>query len=115
MDNTPEMTPEELTQREQAVALRERRLKARELLSEHHLPPQVGEALNYDSDEALEQSIALAKAVMAATRNTQAPRAPRPGPGHAQHDLCPARGAVPGPSTHEIKEENTCLSHSRNT
>jgi len=80
MDNTPETTLEELTLREQAVALRERRLKARELLSEHHLPPQVGEALNYDSDEALEQSIALAKAVMAATRNTQAPRAPAPAP-----------------------------------
>lgn len=80
MDNTPEMTPEELTRREQAVALRERRLKARELLSEHHLPPQVGEALNYDSDEALEQSIALAQAVMAATRSAQAPRAPAPAP-----------------------------------
>lgn len=81
MDNTPEMTPEELTLREQAVALRERRLKARELLSEHHLPPQVGEALNYDSDEALEQSIALAQAVMAAARSApQAPRAPAPAP-----------------------------------
>ncbi len=73
------VTPEELARREQAVALRERRMKAAELLKEHHLPLQVGDALMYDSDEALAQSIELAKTVMAHAKSApETPKAPAP-------------------------------------
>lgn len=73
-------TPEEaLALREQAVALRERRQRAEELIRQHHLPPQVSQSLAYDSDEALNQSIALAKTMLTLADSTpNAPRAPAP-------------------------------------
>ncbi|NLG57460.1 MAG: hypothetical protein GX540_03490 [Clostridiales bacterium] len=54
---------EKLAQRESELALKERAMKAREALGEAGLPQHLAEHLNLSSDEALDQSLALAREI----------------------------------------------------